>query len=499
MTGQIIIENLRNISRLQFTLPRPGVWLLTAGNGAGKTSLLACLRRIGWANAFPFHFPYSQKSANLDNYDEALIKYAINGKEVEYAYRGERWAPRPRNNSHLLQEFGYPSVMYIGATPDRITPRPEDFELRRVRKAPAPLIAAANRIFETQKFNELHTINITAGAGNNLFLLKVGDRKSHSEKQFSLGELCVLKLLRLISDCPNNSLLLIDELEIALHPRAQIQLVDYLSDASRRKSLTVLFSTHSVSIMKSVSRNQIIYLERNDDNVVEPLIGCFPTYAIGQITIGEERIPDVVFYVEDDVARVLVKSLAKLVMSRKYNDTFSLFPSLKVVPIGGFENVVRFLKQHTVLLPNHVKAFALLDEEVQSETLARWTQAGSFQRLSLFEALRSKIDYLPWTPEVAIVSYFNENRSNVERDLQQVFADSQIRLRANLFSSLVGLTGVTLRTSSKDIFKKITKMIADCTARTIDAVEASLCEYFAKEFYRTNNRAVMQLLAPKLT
>ena len=43
--------------------------------------------------------------------------YEINGDEVEYAYRGERWTPRPRSASQLLDDFGYASVTYIGALP----------------------------------------------------------------------------------------------------------------------------------------------------------------------------------------------------------------------------------------------------------------------------------------------------------------------------------------------------------------------------------------------
>ncbi|MBO9096613.1 MULTISPECIES: AAA family ATPase [unclassified Rhizobium] len=56
MSGIIEINNIRNIKKLRFNIPDRGVWLLTAGNGAGKTSLLACLRRIGHPTAFPFTF-----------------------------------------------------------------------------------------------------------------------------------------------------------------------------------------------------------------------------------------------------------------------------------------------------------------------------------------------------------------------------------------------------------------------------------------------------------
>ncbi|WP_415518768.1 AAA family ATPase [Gluconobacter oxydans] len=71
MVGSISITNLRNIKSLTFEVPSSGVWLLTAGNGAGKTSLLACLRRIGHSHAFGTHFPASVKSDKIDDYSKA--------------------------------------------------------------------------------------------------------------------------------------------------------------------------------------------------------------------------------------------------------------------------------------------------------------------------------------------------------------------------------------------------------------------------------------------
>lgn len=106
MTAALEIRNLRNIHRLRFDIPGPGVWLLTAGNGAGKTTLLACLRRIGQSNAFQNHFPSSLRSERLDTHSQGTVTYEIAGERVEYAYRGERWTPRPRSNSHLFEELG---------------------------------------------------------------------------------------------------------------------------------------------------------------------------------------------------------------------------------------------------------------------------------------------------------------------------------------------------------------------------------------------------------
>lgn len=111
MRRTIEIKSLKNIGSLEFEIPDPGVYLLAGKNGSGKTSLLACLRRIGYPNAFPQHFITSSQSKSLDEFGNAKITYTLGDKSVAYSYGGERWTPKPRSQSKLLNEFGYPNVL----------------------------------------------------------------------------------------------------------------------------------------------------------------------------------------------------------------------------------------------------------------------------------------------------------------------------------------------------------------------------------------------------
>ncbi|MES1991720.1 MAG: hypothetical protein V4441_12320 [Pseudomonadota bacterium] len=120
---------------------------------------------------------------------------------------------------HDLATFGYPSVLYIGATADRITPRPEDFKVQKVAQVSPEIKDGANRILGTKKFDNLRRINLKADAGNSAFVMQASpppNAKYYSERNFSLGELCVLKLVRDLMNCADKSLLLTDELELAL-------------------------------------------------------------------------------------------------------------------------------------------------------------------------------------------------------------------------------------------------------------------------------------------
>jgi len=497
MAGSIDICNLRNIKRLRFDIPDRGVWLLTASNGAGKTSLLACLRRIGHPNAFPIHFPSSLRSDRLDNHVGGTVTYEVNGETVEYAYRGERWTPRPRSNSDLFQRLGYASVTYMGATADRITPRPEDFDTRHIRAVSRSIVEASNKIFETNKFDMLRTINLSRGVGNDAFVLAIGDDpyNYHSEKHFSLGELCVLKLLRLIKDVSNNSMIIVDELEMALHPRAQVNLLRYLELEAGNKSLTIIFSTHSVTLLKTIDRKKIIYLERQDDGEIKPIYGCFPTYAIGNIAADEETLPDIMLYVEDLFARDILGAFFEKFVDEQFSDPTKR-PTVKTVPVGGFKEVVAFLDRNRSVLPDRVVQRAVLDEDVASDTKVRWQNTGNHSQLAKFQRMEGSVNYLPFTPEVGLMSFIQSNLPAFEQGLRSRMNDNQIRLSGIVANYDTTLQGADLRRAAKAAVDELIEYLEQRTQRTAEVVREHLCGVFAQLGWQQHRASFLALLGP---
>ncbi|AFI67528.1 ATP-dependent nuclease [Burkholderia pseudomallei] len=501
MPNTIEINNLKHIHTLAFEVPPPGVHLLSGSNGAGKTSVLACLRRIGHPNAFAQHFRPSQISDALDSFDGAEIVYTVNGRRVTYAYAGERWVPRPRSANRLLQNFGYPTVVYVGATADRITPRPEDFRPARIRPAPQVLRDAANEILETNKFDALKVINLTPGGGNPAFVLQTKappQAKYVSERNLSLGELCVMKLIRSLLTCANNSLILIDELELALHPRAQIGLLRYLQTIAQDKQLTIIFSTHSVSLLKRVPRDRIIFLEADDGNV-SAIKGCFPTYALGNIAYDEERGPDLVIYVEDEAALYATEALTQLAIGHRFRNDESLFPTVHVIPIGPFMSVVRFLDRSRALLPISCTSVALLDRDVKDETIANWEAERNHVALAEFQRHEQTIDYLPWTPEVAFVDFLRNHRQTALRLIQQYFHNVHLNYGNADIGDIPAAAGSEQRNRCKTAFRNVVARIAGALPNDSEAdVRKALIRLFAQWYWDNERAAVLQLVGPHL-
>lgn len=427
------------------------------------------------------------------------MTYEIGGESVEYAYRGERWTPRPRSNSHLFGELGYPSVIYVGATADRITPRPEDFDTNYIRAANPAIIHAANRIFDTDKFTKLRTINLTRGAGNDAFVLALGapPHTYHSEKHFSLGELCVLKLLRLLREIQDSSMIIIDELEMALHPRAQVNLLRYLQDQAVEKSLTVIFSTHSVTLLKSIDRRHIIYLDKQDSGEINVVVGCFPTYAIGNIASDEETLPDIMLYVEDLFARDMLTAFFQNFANERVPDPTER-PSIKIVPVGPFDAVMAFLERNRSVLPTTVVQKAVLDCDVADETLAGWRANNKHTQLAKYQRQAQDINFLPFTPEVGLITHIATEVGAFEAELRRRCNDNQIRIATIVGGYDPTLVGGAQRRAAKRITNALLAYLEQRTQRPEEFVREQLCDVFANRTWVQNRAVFMQLFGPML-
>jgi hypothetical protein len=460
------------------------------------------LLRLGWPSAFQLSFKTSKISEALDVFKNARITYQLDARTVTYVHTGIRWEPKPKRESKLVEAFGFSSVIYAAANSDRIEPRAEDFRPQRVRDASASLKAAAKLILDDSKFDELKLINVRRGVGAEAFLLPdlrstTQRRRAYfSEKNFSLGELCVLKLLRQLDTCPHGSMVLIDELELALHPRAQIKLFKHLEAVSAEKRLTTIFSTHSVSLIKSVARENLYFIDREGENT-RLIKGCYPTYALGQLALSEERTPDIALFVEDEAAQFIVQSLVKQLLASDFTTVAK--PVVSVIPVGAITSVIAFLGRVGALIPAAVRCFALLDRDAYDDFLIPLRQSNNHAELTKIQRVEPQLRYLPWTPELGVCQYIAADVHVAERGIRQYFDDARISLSNIDFSSLPGLAGANLRKRAKAIFKDLTLEVSTVTQRSVERAKLDLSEYFAAQSMAGSNSAqIRALLLPLL-
>lgn len=263
----------------------------------------------------------------------------------------------------------------------------------------------------------------------------------------------MLRLSKTISDAPKRSLILVDEVELALHPIAQIELMKYLEKEALDRSLTVIVSTHSSTLIKTAARARIIFLQKIQGDEVTCTVGCFPSYVLGSLAYHEEKLADRMIYVEDEKASVIVKEIINLTIELKYG-SMPLRPTVAVVPVGGFTNVLRFFDRQKPLLSSNTRGFVVLDADAQDSL----ENAQSEDLRQLYRTYKSAISFLPYTPEIGLLHYLDRNWINVRDQLRSHFGTSGIVMRRGDFLTLdAGASPEEQRNKAKTICREIIK------------------------------------------
>lgn len=423
----IEIRDIKGIKSMGFFIPDSGLHIITGTNGSGKTTLFTCLNRICNSNAYRTGFPPKTN----DSFDlfSGTIKYKNNNQEVVYSRRSNgEWRPNIKKST-VLESFGYPRIVNITTKDKRIFS--QEIITPRRKTTDAWINERLNSILGTDKFSNM--IKITTGdlrrgrakkhdrRSNIAYAIPLGNGKYYTERNFSFGEIVLVNLLFDLQDVPNGSLILIDELELAIHPSSQIRLVQSLKDLSKEKDLTILISTHSASIIKA--QKNVIYLEMQTDGTVDIIHNCPPAKAIGAIGMREDTNPDIVVLVEDCMAKSLF-----LALKQKYiamHDEAS-YLDIRILEIGGFSNVVNFfVETNNYIFYDNVYVSVFMDKDVETDTIP-FPQYSNTEVIRKFNEHRYYMHFLPYTPEVLLIKTFYQHKSNLLRYLKNQYNNQQI-------------------------------------------------------------------------
>lgn len=137
------------------------------------------------------------------------------------------------------------------------------------------------------------------------------------------GETTVAELLR--SDFPKYGLVLIDEIESSLHPRAQRRLIRDLADICRERELQIVLTTHSPYVLEELPMEARMYImELAGKKKIVP--GVSPQFAMSKM--DDEFHPECDVYVEDEAAKTMLGEI----LARHGKE---VFPRCAIIPYGA--------------------------------------------------------------------------------------------------------------------------------------------------------------------
>ena len=126
----------------------------------------------------------------------------------------------------------------------------------------------------------------------------------YSSFNMGAGEDLLIELLYILQDCPDGSLIVVEEIETGLFPEALVRLAETLQEIIHKKRLQVVVSTHSRYLIDSVPREARILLRREG---VEHSVISGPTTRLAMGDMSGKREPELEVYCEDGFAELLVK------------------------------------------------------------------------------------------------------------------------------------------------------------------------------------------------
>ena len=360
------IKNIKSIEYFEFDVPlTQGLYALTGENGSGKSTIISCA-------ATSFYNPrmYEYFGAPRDS----RIEFECNGRTRIISSSGGRWFDAQGNLG--IAGFFEGSLIYGN--------RFKDVDFSRIKTLAYP---KRNNLLPASKFVKenigsiLHDDNLFY---SELFVLKPDaireynllkqsyyyevDRRLVNQLTMSTGENLLISILHSLemrivkenySDMP--TLILLDEIELALHSSALRRLIYFLEELSKKHNFAVFFSTHSIELIRSINPQNIFYLQRHIDNELEVINPCYPVYATRNLESSNYG-HDYIIMVEDNLAKSLVEKILfkKQLLGNK---------RVLVIAIGGWHQVLRFAYDtiRSNLTLSTTKIVIVLDRDIKDE------------------------------------------------------------------------------------------------------------------------------------
>lgn len=340
---------------IEFKFP---VTALIGTNGGGKSTILGAAA-LAYKNIRPGQF-FPKASIGDDSMADWKIEYEIVDKTVSgntIITRSAKFAQQKWRRNDLVNR----DVLYIPI--QRTVPAGEISRLKKFISAQPSMLTLADIPEETKNFasailgRDVHSYRVAypkneeidVRRGNFIYIAETAEA-GYSQFHFGAGEASVISVVDAIEKAPENTLVLIEEIENGLHPVATRLMVDYLLNVAHRKKLQILFTTHSQNALEQLPGEAIwacieskTFSGRLDIETLRAIVGDIPK--------------KLVIFVEDQFVKTWVEDAIRQYLT-------DIVGAVEVHAAGGYPHVVDVTRFHNDNPAVTVKAIAFVDGDV---------------------------------------------------------------------------------------------------------------------------------------
>ena len=358
--------------KIEFNYP---ITAIAGANGIGKTTILqliACLYHND-DNAYkPYRFSNSKKAKSYYTFRDFFIHFKgedkSEGSEILYEYttgkankthtlkKGKNWSPYNRRPKRVTDFYGV----------SRVIPAHEFAMIKNTFSSSTATFTSqtlSSSNIETIRgilCKSLTSVDVNSSGRTNFSLNRIHltDGLAYSNFNMGAGEEVIIALISRISELPDFSIVLIEELELGLHPKAQTLLINSLFEIVFAKKLQLIFTTHSPFLFDAMPKEGRILLKKENEKLN---VFYEPSSALAFSELTGKSVKELTVYVEDKIAKGILEELFDSSITRK----------IDLVEVGSKENIIRMVGAH-YRNPLLGLAVGIADGDLTDQELARW-------------------------------------------------------------------------------------------------------------------------------
>lgn len=330
---QIHIKKLKNISDVSIDFENHPLTAIMGVNGSGKSTILYALSCVykpvdkahdnyKFSRFFPptNHFDWSGSDLSIIySYGDASNSFERVSKQYK---KQDRWAIYARRPERYVNFIGIKTCVPVIETENKgkeitYTTSERTESLDRLIREKAGLILNKN-------YDSLHNHEYKK---RTILGVKSGETQ-YSALTMGAGEQRVFTILDTVFRAPNkHSLILIDELDLLMHPEALKKLIDVLLERATDRNHQIIFTSHNTELFELKDKVQLLHIHQTGARTV-CMLNTTPD--ITRRMTGE-AVRSIEVYVEDDLAEAIVRQIASSlgisrdVVINKYGAAINVF------------------------------------------------------------------------------------------------------------------------------------------------------------------------------
>ena len=361
MHFRIELNKVQHVERLslELDLSKFKLTCIVGRNGVGKTTLVRSLRNLAQADTF------LQTAAPGIFSSNSKIRYSLDGEEVIFEFDERidslncRREISQRMRALISVELPIPhgerfNYFQSISRADRDIRRQIVLEEYSV---PHELVDFLSDVYSPEQFQSLIETRI---GGRSYFSILREDKTYLREDYFSSGEYFLINLYRTIQG--SRRLVVVDEIDISLDAAAQVRLLKHLRRFAQLYRTNVVFTTHSLAIMRTLEDDELLYMERfEDETILQPVSYSYVKSILYGFSGWDRYI-----LTEDEVLQGFLESLIR----KRFQDVFFRY---KIIYVGGGAQVVDLLKRNwgSQFFSEPKNVIAILDGEFKTTHFAK--------------------------------------------------------------------------------------------------------------------------------